>query len=70
LFLILLGLNDDVPNGSFQKQHVSFTLTKDKPIDAIIIGLPGNDAGNDFLSADQMRTELYNLLHCPKIIAF
>ncbi len=61
-----IGINDDVPNGSFQKQHVSFSLTKDKPIDAIIIGLPGNDAGNDFLSADQMRTELYKLASLSK----
>ncbi|HEX2934306.1 MAG TPA: hypothetical protein VHO72_03040 [Bacteroidales bacterium] len=60
------GTAEDIPNGSFVKQHVSFSINKDVQADAIIIGLPDNDQGNDFSIADRMRKELYRLTSLTK----
>jgi formiminoglutamase len=55
------GIKEEVSNGSFLKQHVSFSLSKDTDFDAVVVGLPCNEAGNDFTCADHMRKELYKL---------
>lgn len=60
------GISSDVPNGSFVKQHVSFSINKDVQPDAVIIGLPDNDQGNDFSGADCMRRDLYRLASLTK----
>lgn len=60
------AIGDDIPNGSFVKQHVSFSINKEVQADTLIIGLPDNDQGNDFSTADCMRKELYRLASLTK----
>jgi hypothetical protein len=63
------GITNDIPNGSFVKQHVSFSIKKDVQFDAVVIGLPDNDQGNDFAGADCMRNELYKLASLTKSLS-
>lgn len=62
------GITQDIPNGSFVKQHLSFSINKGLQCDSVIIGLPNNDQGNDFSCADSIRKELYGLTSLTKTL--
>jgi formiminoglutamase len=61
LYSFVSGRPDTISSGSFENLHIVYPGTDKKDFDAVLLGLPDDDSGIGFLTANVIRNQLVKL---------